>query len=130
MANVVMYLPGLAYMDHLAVQLAHAACDEIIIDVRRDTPVLTGALKKSLRVEKHDEGGRVWIGTDHWMIIEYGAVPHIIRVHPPKRSLASKEGIPFGQKVNHPGVKAVAMMRRNFYRYRFVRVSYIERFNA
>jgi hypothetical protein len=130
MATVVMYPPGLAHLDHLAVQLAHAACDEIIVDVRRDTPVLTGALRKSLRVEKNDDGGKVWIGTDHWMIIEYGAVPHTIRVHKPRRSLASDEGVLFGRKVNHPGVKARAMMRTNFYRYRYIRVSFVERVNA
>jgi hypothetical protein len=123
-----MYPPGVAYYHHLAVELAHAACDEIAGDVRRDTPVLTGALLKSIRVEKGPNSGKVWIGTDHWMIIEYGAVPHIIRVHnPPKRTLASAEGVMFGQRVRHPGVKAVAMMRRNFYRYRFIRLTRIER---
>lgn len=130
MAKVVMDIEGMAYYRHLSVQLAHAAADEIIIDIRRDTPVLTGALKNSLRVEKRIASALIWIGTDHWMIIEYGAVPHTIRVHPPKRTLASAEGVMFGQKVNHPGVKARRMVRNNFYRYRHIRVTYIERFNA
>lgn len=120
----------MAYYSHLAGELAFAACEEIATDVRIDTPVKTGALKKSVRTEKGDNSSKVWIGTDHWMIIEYGAVPHTIRVHKPKRSLASDEGVLFGRKVNHPGVKARAMMRTNFYRYRIIKLGRIERMTA
>lgn len=119
MATVNMFEPGMARLEDIAVRMAHYACEEIADDVILAVPVQHGNLLRSVRVEKLERSGRVWIGTDHWYFIEYGVKPHIIRVRY-KMTLASKERVMFGKKVNHPGHRAYAPMRRSFYKRRML----------
>lgn len=71
----------------------------------------TGALLASVRSEKTINGGRVYIGTDHWPFIEYGTKPHII--NPKVKQALWWDGAPFPvRRVRHPGTREYAPMRR------------------
>lgn len=127
MALVVMYEPGMQRIDRKAESAAFQACKDIAAEARVYTPVLTGAMRRSIRARRTKGGGRVYVGTDHWYFIEYGVDPHIIKVKNygtpmAKKSLARKQAGAktkfFGALVIHPGVRAVRPLRRAFYKKR------------
>lgn len=128
MALVIMYEPGMEHIDHITKDAAHQACKEIAQDARRYTPVLTGAMRRSIRARRTKNGSRVYVGTDHWYYIEYGVEPHIITVQnigtpAAKKSLVRRGGNGikkkfFGTWVIHPGVNARMPLRRAFFQKR------------
>lgn len=127
MALVVMYEPGMERIDNITEGAAYNACKEIASDARRYTPVLTGAMRRSIRARRTKTGGRVYVGTDHWFFVEYGVDPHIIKVKNygtplAKKSLVRKQAGArskfFGTWVIHPGMSAVRPLRRAFYQKR------------
>jgi hypothetical protein len=71
--------------------------------------VVTGDLLGSV---KH-VGSRVFIGTDHWEIIEYGSQPHAYTVK--RRRVMSDRVNIYGTRVKHPGTRAYAPVRRATY---------------
>lgn len=74
----------------------------------------SGALLASIRTTKTLNGGRVWIGTDHWPHIEYGTKPHII--NPKVKQALWWAGAPYPvRRVRHPGTAGYAPMRRVFH---------------
>lgn len=127
MALVIMYEPGMQRVDEISQDAALQACKEIAEDIRAYTPVLTGAMRRSVRARKTKGGGRVYVGTDHWYYIEYGVEPHIITVrrlatgHGPKvlvnRAYPGKKRF-LGGMVQHPGVNARMPIRRAFFQKR------------
>jgi hypothetical protein len=84
--------------------------EEIAEDVRggliNGGHVVTGDLLRSVR----QIGPKVFIGTDHWAIIEYGSQPHLIRVR--NRKVMSDRANIYGKRVKHPGTRAYAPVRR------------------
>lgn len=76
-------------------------------NIIRDDLYVTGDLLASVR----QQGTRVYIGTDHWHFIEYGTSPHPI--YPNVKRALWWPGLPHPVgKVNHPGNKEYAPMRR------------------
>lgn len=120
MALVIMYEPGMERIDHKVVNASYEACKQIASDARRYTPVLTGAMRRSIRARKTKGGGRVYVGTDHWMYVEYGTVHHWISTY--KVSLMHRDvhgGKHFmGKSVLHPGAMARRPLRRALYKRR------------
>lgn len=115
---------GMARLYEKAGDFAHTTAKFILMDVIDDIPIDTGAMLRSLRLERvrynwRRQSTRVWVGTDHWHFTEYGVRPHFITTD--KRTLYNrKTGQRFGPAVNHPGVKSVAYMRRNLYKRRVI----------
>lgn len=109
---------GMARLREKAGDFAHRAAQLILIDVLGDVPIDTGALLRSLHLERRHMATRLWVGTDHWAYTEYGVPPHTIR--PIFQKVLTSGPNVFGHEVHHPGVPEVAYMRRNFYRYRVI----------
>lgn len=124
MATTVMNPVGMARLYEKAGDFAHTTAKFILMDIIDDIPIDTGAMLRSLRLERvrlnwRRQSTRIWVGTDHWRFTEYGARPH--RITTTKGSLYNRKTKQFfGQTVNHPGVKAVAYMRRNLYKRRVI----------
>jgi hypothetical protein len=73
--------------------------------------IQSGALISSLHSTKNINGGKVWIGTDHWHYIEYGTKRHVIRPRHKKALWWVGAEHPYA-KVRHPGTHAYAPMMR------------------
>lgn len=120
MALVIMYEPGMERVDHKVKKASYEACKQIAAEARRYTPVLTGAMRRSIRARETKSGGRVYVGTDHWMYVEYGTVHHWISTW--KRSLMYIDlygGKHFlGRSTLHPGAYARRPIRRAFFKKR------------
>lgn len=120
MALVIMYEPGMKRIDHKTANASFEACKQIAADVRVYTPVKTGAMRRSVRARKTKTGGRVYVGTDHWMFVEFGTVHHWIATH--KRSLMHIDSHGkkhfMGRSVMHPGASARRPIRKAFYKKR------------
>lgn len=117
---------GMARLHERAGDFAYTVSKFILIDILDDVPIDTGALLRSLRLERvrlsvRRQSTRIWVGTDHWHFPEYGVVPHVIRTRGSGYRLRNlRKTWADGTKVNHPGQRAQAYMRRNFFRYRVI----------
>lgn len=117
MAVVVMDPGAYVHMDRICAKLADHVGDEVHNDVLQAvTPPMrgyaTGELMDSVRAVPLGKRHQVWIGTDHWHLVEYGAKPHIIlpRGNWPLRDRS--RGKYFGFIVHHPGSPEQAPMRK------------------
>lgn len=129
MALLIMFEPGMERIDNITGDAAYEACKEIAADIRRNMAPhrKTGALSRSVRARKSKNGGRVYVGTDHWHFIEYGVEPHPIAAHggpftPGPKVLVNKN-YPgkkrfLGKNVIHPGFHAYMPIRKAFYKKR------------
>ncbi len=91
----------------------HGVVDEVERACRKNLAhhVHSGELLASLRSTKTVNGGRVWIGTDHWQYVEYGTRPHVI--NPRVKQALWWVGAPHPvRRVRHPGTREYAPMRR------------------
>lgn len=79
---------------------------EIEADIRRNAPVDTGELVRSIR----RRGTTITIEADHWHFVEYGTRPHIIRPRV-KRALWWPDADHPVKSVYHPGTKAQPFIR-------------------
>lgn len=79
---------------------------EIEADIRRNAPVDTGELVRSIR--RH--GTTITIEAEHWHFVEYGTRPHIIRPRS-KRALWWPSADHPVKQVYHPGTKAQPFIR-------------------
>jgi len=135
--RLVMNPAGMAWIWRKAGDFAHTTAKYILRDIIDDIPIDTGEMLRSLRLERtrmvYRPSTRIWVGTDHWAFTEYGVRPHIIRSKKPGKALAIPSralaipsralaipGVIFDFEVHHPGVKAVAYMRRNLYKKRVI----------
>ena len=97
----------------------------ILMAAKREAPVLTGALRASLHVEKHTVGTTIthWVGSrvNHAYLIQSGARPHMI--FPRKRygklvfywkKVGRVVHLPY---VHHPGFKRVNYLQRPLVEY-------------
>lgn len=75
----------------------------------RNAPVDTGSLKNSIRFEVKDNGDIEFYMNDYAQHVEYGTIPHKIRVKN-KKVLSDGKTI-FGKEVNHPGTQAQPFIR-------------------
>lgn len=107
--------------DHLVDPLSR----KILMAAKREAPVLTGALRLSLHVEKQIVGFNVthWVGSrvNHAYLIQSGARPHMI--FPRKRGgrltfywkkVGRVVNLPY---VHHPGFKRVNYLQRPLVEY-------------
>src|SRR6185295_622284 len=106
-----------AHMDRVCEQLADYVGDEVHNDVAQAvTPPMTGFATGELLASVHAIrlGARyqVWIGTDHWPFVEYGAKPHLITPNGPWPLRDRLRGKYFGFRVHHPGSPEQAPMRK------------------
>jgi hypothetical protein len=78
--------------------------------------VVTGALLSSVRMSRAGLAHyRVWIGTDHWQYVEYGAAPHMIYPRGPwplRFTIGPRQITTWS--VSHPGNPEYAVVRRAF----------------
>ena len=77
--------------------------------------IRTGALYRSVRSTYEGVAHRrVWIGTDHWAPLEYGARPHLIRPRGPwPLRFRGRDGSMVRTfLVRHPGNREYAVVRR------------------
>ncbi|MET7398957.1 hypothetical protein ABZS66_36315 [Dactylosporangium sp. NPDC005572] len=86
-------------LEELAEQIANQARANLAAHT------ITGDLLKSVRAEGPD----TFIGTDHWRHFEYGTQRHTIKAKPKK---ALKFNGTYAKKVNHPGNREYAPMRK------------------
>ena len=95
----------------------HDITGEVLQDVRGnivgDGLIDTGAMLASVR----QEGNRVYVGTDHWHFLEYGTSPHVITPNT-KQALWWPDAAHPVKRVNHPGNREYAFMRRALYKKR------------
>lgn len=104
------------HVEALASRVVRDATDEVFKDSVNNCP-RGDTLKLVDSVEKEhyagDLEGRVYVGTDHWHPVEYGAPPHIIRAFN-SPVLTDGENF-FGKEVMHPGQRPQSFMRRSLY---------------
>ena len=116
MAVVIMDPAAYAHMDRVCDQLADYVGDEVHNDVvQAVAPPMTGYATGELVESVHAIPGnpyRVFIGTDHWMTVEYGARPHLITPNGPWPLQDRARGKWFGWQVHHPGSPEQAPMRK------------------
>jgi len=116
MAVVVMDPAVWGHMDRVCEQLADHVGDEVHNDVAQAvTPPMTGFATGELLASVHATPGnphRVYIGTDHWMTVEYGARPHLITPNGPWPLRDRLRNKYFGFLVHHPGSPEQAPMRK------------------
>jgi hypothetical protein len=117
MAVVVMDPAVWGHMDRVCEQLADHVGDEVHNDIAEAIlPPMTGYGRGEMLGTLHGVplGARhqIWIGTDHWMTVEYGAKPHIITPNGPWPLLDRLRGKYFGFLVHHPGSPEQAPMRK------------------
>jgi hypothetical protein len=105
-----------AHMDRVCDQLADHVGDEVHNDILQAVaPPMTGFATGELAASVYATPGnphRVYIGTDHWMTVEYGASPHLITPHGRYPLQDRARGKFFGFTVHHPGSPEQAPMRR------------------
>lgn len=94
-------------------QLVRAYGGQVHVDTIRLTPVKSGDLKASWRLEETDSGYiftvRVSSDLAYAAHVEFGTRPHKIRV---KNASVLTDGVNFfGTEVNHPGTTAQPMLR-------------------
>lgn len=122
--RIVMDPVGIARIHEAAGDFAQTVARFILLDILDEVPIDTGALLRSLHLERVRDGlrhsTRIWVGTDHWMYPEYGVDPHKITAHGPYRLRNRRTGWEGGHSVRHPGQRAQAYMRRNFYKRRII----------
>jgi len=116
-AVVVMDPGAYAHMDRVCEQLADHVGDEVHNDVAQAvsppmTGYATGELLASVHAIRLGARHQVWIGTDHWMTVEYGARPHLITPNGPWPLQDRLRGKFFGFTVHHPGSPEQAPMRK------------------
>jgi hypothetical protein len=87
--------------------------NDVIVNIVADGLVKSGDLLSSVR----QEGARVYVGTDHWAPLEYGADPHTIE--PNEKQALWWPALPRPvARVNHPGNREYAFMRRAIHKKR------------
>lgn len=122
MARIVMHPQAYAKMDRLCERAADHVGDEVHNDVVQAVlPPMLGYAEGPLLESVHATPGnphRVWIGTDHWHLVEYGARPHGIDSNGPWQLRDRKRGKKFGFHVNHPGSPEQAPMRKALFQKR------------
>lgn len=124
--RLVMDPVGMARLREKAGDFAHTAAKMILMDIYGDVPIDTGAVLRSLRLERRRwnngrrHSTRIWVGTKHWAYTEYGTPPHKIRAIRRTYLRNPKTGQVFGTEVNHPGIREMAWIRRNFYKRRVI----------
>lgn len=129
MALLIMFEPGMERIDDITADAAYEACKEIAADIRRNMAPhrKTGALSRSVRARKSKNGGRVYVGTDHWHFIEYGVDAHGISASggpfSPGPKVLVNHNYPgkkrfLGKHVLHPGFHAYMPIRKAFYQKR------------
>jgi HK97 gp10 family phage protein len=79
---------------------------EIEADIKRNAPVDTGELVRSIR----RRGTVITISAPHWHFVEYGTRPHIIRPRTKKALWWPGAAHPVSQ-VRHPGTQAQPFIR-------------------
>lgn len=93
--------------------------EEVYTDARRYCPIDLGALYRSLRTARpRPLVGQVWVGSDHWLYVEYPTRPHEIRSRGPWLLRNRRTGQVFGYRVWHPGTQAQPFMRMALYQTR------------
>lgn len=123
MALVIMYEPGMQRAEEKGEDAAYQACRQIATEIRANLAPhrKTGALSRSVRARKTKGGGRVYVGTDHWMFVEFGTVQHWVWTTT-KRSMmyidAHGKKHFLGRSVHHPGAMAIRPIRRAFFKKR------------
>jgi hypothetical protein len=122
MPTVVVMAPGWEEKVKVAVApYLMGAANDIADDVRGNLiqarNYRTGALYRSVRSNRNT----VRVGTDHWRFVEFGTRRHLITVKRKKVLANRKTGQVFGKKVNHPGNRAYAPIRRAVYKKRRLR---------
>lgn len=91
----------------------HRVVDDVERAARHEVAQHTrsGEMLSTVRSTKTQDGGQVWVGTDHWAYVEYGTKPHVIT--PTYRNALYWEGARYPvHRVNHPGTHEYAPMRR------------------
>ena len=91
--------------------------DEVASDAR-DNIISAGLVRTGdLLGSVHQSGTRVYVGTDHWAPLEFGARPHLIR--PVIKRALWWEGLEHPvSHVNHPGNREHSFMRRAIHKKR------------
>jgi hypothetical protein len=113
-ANFVIMVPGWEEKIKLEARpKIHDLVDKVEAAARRNLirHVVSGELISTLRSTKELDGGKVWIGTNHWHYIEYGTKRHVIKPRF-KRALYWEGAMHPVMKVRHPGTPEYAPMRR------------------
>jgi hypothetical protein len=135
MARIVMHPQAYAKMDIVCERVVEQVTDAVHLDVLQAAPI--GADHLYIGPERRhggpalittihstfigDKSGQVWVGTGHWQYPEYGTSPHTIRPHGPYQLRDRLRGKKFGFKVNHPGSREQAFMRKSLYQKRRLR---------
>jgi hypothetical protein len=94
-------------------KIAGDVLDDVRANIVADGLVDTGAMLASVR----QEGTRVYVGTDHWHFLEYGTRAHPIYPNT-KQALWWPDLAHPVARVNHPGNREYAFMRRALYKKR------------
>lgn len=83
-------------------------------EARREAPVKTGTLRKSIVLDK----GRVLAKAPHGLYVHEGTKPHVIRARrAPVLAFRGRDGqMVFRRSVNHPGNKPNPFLRRGMQR--------------
>jgi hypothetical protein len=81
--------------------------------IRKETPVRTGRLKRSVQAEILPLSGRVYTNLNYAMYVHEGTGPYTIYPKT-KKALFWKGALHPVRKVNHPGIKANPFFERGF----------------
>lgn len=121
---VVPYKPGIERLERRITRVNDKVSGVVARDARRMAPVKTGELRNSIWAVTYRFTSRVWVGTDHWQVHEYGSGPHEILAHG-DYALGPRAATPRWKafyapsgRVFHPGTPEVAFMRRALYKKR------------
>lgn len=104
---------GIPFLNRVAKEIAKDARGNIL----EASNVRTGDLYKSV----HVVGKNIMIGTDHWEFIEFGTTRHIINPNRGRALYSAERHFGPARRVDHPGNRAYAPMRRAAYKRRTLR---------
>lgn len=120
--RVVPHPSGIAAINRRVNQTGDSVANAVARDARNNAPVQTGQLRSSIRkTASGDLKWRIWVGTDHWNVMEYGTKKRNYLIQPKLKKALWWPGIahPVSQ-VTHPGVEPRPFMRPALYKRRWI----------